>query len=206
MSFQFVIDNASSISINRRPVISSTLTRNGTVKNVSRGGAAWVFDVTLPSGPSWEQYRPFISLIEKLDQFTPDIIKLNNPGHTWLSKYQGNEPNPAIVVNGTTTSDTVSIVSGVTISSGFIFKAGDFIQIGNRVYTVAQDVAWNQSQIKLHRPVLDEPASRGNQLLKVGPNCEFRITCVQFPQWNIFERNQVNWSGPFVFREVGYIE
>jgi hypothetical protein len=205
MSFQFVIDNAASLSVNRRPVISSTFTRNGTAKNVSRGGAAWVFEVTLPDGPSWEEYRPFISLIEKLDQFTEDTIKFNNPGLSWFSKYQGDETNPQIQVNGSSATDTVNIVSGVTITSGFIFRAGDLIQIGNRVYTVAQDTPWNATQIKLHRPVVDEPASAGTKLLKVGPNCEFKITCVSFPQWNIFARNQVGWSGPFVFREVGYI-
>lgn len=29
----------------------------------------------------------------------------------------------------------------------------------------------------------------------------FNIICVQFPEWTIFSRNQVSWSGPFVFYE-----
>lgn len=206
MSFQFIIDNAASVSFNRRPVISSTFTRNGIVKNVSRGGAAWVFEVRLPDGPSWEEYRAFVTKAEKLDQFTEDTIKFDNPGLSWMFKYQGDQPNPAITVNGTSINDTVNITGGVTITSGFVFRSGDIIQIGNRVYTVVNDVAWNQTQIKLHRQVLDEPGSQGTQLLKVGPNCEFKVNCISFPELNLFARNQLGWSGPFVFREVGYIE
>lgn len=28
------------------------------------------------------------------------------------------------------------------------------------------------------------------------------VRCVDFPQWTIFARDQVSWSGPFVFVEV----
>jgi len=28
------------------------------------------------------------------------------------------------------------------------------------------------------------------------------VRCVEMPQWNIFQRNQVSWSGSFVFYEV----
>jgi hypothetical protein len=27
------------------------------------------------------------------------------------------------------------------------------------------------------------------------------VLCVQFPEWTIFSRNQVSWSGPFVFQQ-----
>lgn len=30
----------------------------------------------------------------------------------------------------------------------------------------------------------------------------FTVICVDFPQWKIFKRNQVSWSGPFRFVEV----
>ena len=31
---------------------------------------------------------------------------------------------------------------------------------------------------------------------------EYTIKCTTFPQWTIFARNQVQWSGAFVFTEV----
>lgn len=35
-----------------------------------------------------------------------------------------------------------------------------------------------------------------------GSNESYTVRCVQFPEWTIFSRNQVSWSGPFVFVEV----
>lgn len=205
MSFQFVIDNAAEISIDRKPVVSTTLTRNSIPKTVSRGGSTWRFEVLLPTGPRWSDYRSFISNIEKLDRYTVSTFKINNPGQSWLSEYQGDQPNPTITVNVPVNgTDTVTITGGVTITSGFVFRAGDFIQLGTigRVYTVAEDVEWNQTVIKLHRPLINEVT--GTRTLIVGSNCEWRVLCVQFPEWRIFARNQVSWDGAFVFQEAGY--
>lgn len=30
----------------------------------------------------------------------------------------------------------------------------------------------------------------------------YTVRCTEFPEWTIFARNQVSWSGPFVFTEV----
>jgi len=30
----------------------------------------------------------------------------------------------------------------------------------------------------------------------------YTVRCIQFPEWVIFARNQVSWSGAFVFQEV----
>lgn len=35
-----------------------------------------------------------------------------------------------------------------------------------------------------------------------GTNETYTVRCVEFPEWVIFARNQVSWSGPFVFVEV----
>ena len=169
MSFQFVIDNSTELSVSKGPIVSTTLTRNGIAKSVSRGGSRWVFQATLPDGPSWESYRPFITQIEKLNRFTEQTVQFNNPGHSWFSRYLGDEPNPNITIEVTGINDVVNIVSGVTITSGFVFKAGDLIDIQDRVYAVVNDVAWNQNEITLHRPILGG-TKLGNQLLKVGPN------------------------------------
>jgi hypothetical protein len=32
-------------------------------------------------------------------------------------------------------------------------------------------------------------------------NETYLVLCVDFPEWTIFSRNQVSWSGPFVFQE-----
>lgn len=202
MSFQFVIDNASSISIDRKRVVASTQTRSGVVRNVSRGGQVWTFEVQLPEGPRWTDYRNDISKLEALDRVSTDTIQFSNTGHSWLVEYQGDSVNytgfQATIVNG---SNTITLTTSPTTSSGYKFKAGDFIQLGasGKVYTVAADVAYNSNTVTLHRPVLD--ASASGVALNVAENCVWTVVCSQFPKWTLFDRNQIRWEGPFIFNE-----
>jgi hypothetical protein len=87
------------------------------------------------------------------------------------------------------------------LNTGFKFRAGDFIQLGTtgRVYSVAADVPANSSTVTLNRPVRD---STGTYNLIVGQAVSWQVLCVEFPQWNIFSRDQVGWSGPFRFTEI----
>jgi len=204
MSFQNVINYAESIGINRLKVVASTTSRDGTVRSVSRGGQVWRFDVKLPDGMRWsDEWRSKISQLEALDRTTTGTFQLNTAGMEWFSKYQGNSVNStgfvATIVQGST---SITLTTSPTTSSGFKFKAGDLIQLGasGKVYTVAADVAFNSNTVTLHRPCLE--ASASGVALRVGPNCVFSVVCTEFPQWNLFARDQVSWSGPFVFSEA----
>lgn len=203
MSFQTVIDYAETISINRQRVVASTTARDGTTRAVSRGAGPWRFEVKLPDGPSWTDFRDKISKLEALGKYTTGTFQINNAGQSWLSKYQGNSVNStgfvASIING---NSSITLTTSPTTSSGFKFKAGDFIQLGSsgKVYTVAADVAYNSNTVNLHRPILESTAS--GVALNVGPNCVFTVLCTDFPQWTLFARDQVSWSGPFTFVEV----
>lgn len=202
MSFQNIIDLAESISIDRMKVVASTTARDGTVRTVSRGGQVWRFEVKLPDGPRWTDIRGIISKAEALDRNTAANISINATGQRYLVQYQGNAASlsgfVATVVQG---SNQISITSSPAISSGFLFKAGDFIQIGSsgKVYTVAADVAYPSTNVTLHRPVLE--ASGSGIALRVAQNCVWEVKCTQFPKWTIFARDQVSWNGSFVFYE-----
>jgi len=202
MSFQWIIDSAESISINRKRIVGATTARDGTTRAVSRGGQLWRFDVKLPDGPAWTDYRQLISQAEALDRTTTANIQLNDAGHSWLVAYQGNSVNyTGFVASITQGSSTITLTTSPTTSSGFKFRAGDFIQLGSsgKVYTVAADVAFNSNSVTLHRPVIDSSATGVS--LRVAENCVWNVICVQFPEWTLFARNQVSWSGPFVFAE-----
>lgn len=204
MSFQWIIDNAETISMERKKVVASTTSRNGVVRSVSRGAQPWRFEVKLPDGPRWSDIRSYISQAELLDRVTAANIQLNTSGQaSWLSKYQGNSVNytgfQATIVQN---SATITLTTSPTTSSGYKFRAGDFIQLGSsgKVYTVAADVAYNSNSVTLHRPVIE--ASASGVALNVANNCTWSVTCTQFPSWTIFARDQVSWSGPFIFSEV----
>lgn len=200
--FQWIIDNAESISIDRNPVVGQTITRNQTVRAVSRGAGIWKFTVKLPDGIPWTNIRGNISQMEALGRTTVASINIGSSGQSWLSQYQGNSANitgfVAIIATG---SATITLTSSPTTTSGYKFKAGDFIQLGSsgHIYTVAADVPYNSNTVTLHRPVID--ATSTGVALKVGPNCNWNVICTQIPQWTLFARNQVAWSGPFVFYE-----
>ena len=89
-AFQYIFDNAQSISIDRRAVTAQTISRDQTVRTVSRGGQIWRFTVRLPDGLRWSDARPYIEAIEAADRYTTGTVQLSNTGYTsWLTAYRG---------------------------------------------------------------------------------------------------------------------
>ena len=133
MTFQTVIDNAQTISINKRRKVSVTASRDGTVKTLSLGAQPWTFEVKMPDGPTWTTMRPLVERLEYLDRTTVGSIQINKTAHSWISGYQGNlsNPNAITVLHSTTSSNTLTIVDGAGgLSAGkYRFRAGDLIQV-----------------------------------------------------------------------------
>jgi hypothetical protein len=202
-AFQQVINNAEAISIFKRKRVAQTQARDGTVRTLSLGGQTWEFAVRLPDGPAWTDYRGIIERIEALDRVTVGDIQINAAGHDWLSRYQGDLSTITNIAVSFTSGNTVTITSGATgLTTGqFRFRAGDFIQLGTTgsVYSVAEDVAHNANTITLHRPVRE---AAGTYTLRVGPAVVWKVICTSFPNWTLFARDQVSWSGEFVFAEA----
>jgi hypothetical protein len=202
-AFQNVIDNAESISIFKRKRVAQTQARDGTVRTVSLGGQTWEFAVRLPDGPRWTDYRGIIEQIEALDRVTVGQIKINRAGHSWISQYQGNLTNPNATVVTAAAGNTLTITAtSNSLSSGlFRFRSGDIIQLGSTgsVYSVVNDVAHNGTTITVNRPIRQAP---GSYTLAVGPAVTWSVICTQFPNWTLFARDQVSWSGEFIFAEA----
>lgn len=200
MGFQYVIDNAETLSINTKKVVASTQTRDGTVRSVSRGGQVWRFEVKLPDGPKFSDIRNDIAKIETLDRVTTDTIQINNPGHAYMIQYLGNCSNTSAITATWTTGNTITLTGGQA-ASGYNFKAGDIIQLGSsgHVYRVAADVAYNSNTVTLHRPLID---AAGSATLRVGSACVWTVICTQFPDWTLFGYDQTQWAGTFVFVEA----
>ena len=200
-AFQTVFDNAEQLSFNRRKKVATTTSRSGVVKATSIGGQVWEFEVLLPSGPAWTDYRPLIEKMEALDRVTIGQVQINKAGQEWITGYRGDLTNITAVTVSYSSGNTVTITGGATLGSGFRFKSGDVIQLGTTgaVYSVVNDVAYNATTVTLHRPVRE---AAGSYTLRVGPNVVWDVLCVSFPKWNLFSRDQVGWDGPFVFVEA----
>jgi hypothetical protein len=203
-AFQNIIDNAESISINKRKKVAQTVSRDGVVRTLSLGGQVWTFEVKLPDGPRWTDYRSIIEQIEALDRVTSGTIQINKTGHSWITAYKGNlvTAQQSNIVVTATTGNTVTITSGGTglIAGQYRFRAGDIIQLGTgAVYSVAADVAYNANTIILNRPLRD---AAGTYTLKVGQAVTWTVICTQFPQWSLTGRDFLTWNGPFVLTEA----
>jgi hypothetical protein len=200
-AFQTVIDYAESISINKRKKVAQTTSRDGVVRSTSLGGQVWEFEVKMPDGMPWTTMRPLIEQMEAMDRTTQGVIRINRPGQSWITGYQGNFASTGSITASYSTGNTITIISSPVLSTGFKFKSGDVVQLGSggKVYSVVNDVTPAQTVVTLNRPVRD---STGTYSLIVGQAVSWNVVCVEFPQWNIFSRNQVGWSGSFRFAEV----
>lgn len=203
MSFQWIINYAESIAIDRQEVVGQTITRDLTVRASSRGSASWRFTVKVPDGISWTELRRDITLAEKLGRHNTATISLSTAGQSWLYGYQGEAANitgfNATWVKGQT---GITLTQVPSIQNGqFTFRAGDFIQLGatGKVYTVAADVIAPATTVQLHRPIEDNNAT--GVALRVAQNCTWTVICTQFPQFTLFARDQVSWDGAFIFFE-----
>jgi len=84
MAFQWIFDSAESIAPSKRAVVGQSITRNNTVRAVSRGDAIWRFTVKLPDGLRWVDIADDIDAMDAADRFTVETINLNNSGYSWL--------------------------------------------------------------------------------------------------------------------------
>jgi hypothetical protein len=81
MSFQWVFDNAQSISVDQKAIVGQTITRNQTVRAVSRGNAVKKYTVNMPEGMRWSTAAADIATIESLNRFTVANINLTSTGY-----------------------------------------------------------------------------------------------------------------------------
>lgn len=125
-AFQWIIDKAESISINRKKMTAVTTARDGTTRAVSRGTMPKRFTVKLPDGLLWTEIKDFILATEAKDRIELDSIEISASGMGWY---------------------------------------------------------YGQATV---------PSNRESYIVRI----------VEFPEWTIFARNQVSWSGPFVFVEA----
>lgn len=203
MSYQFIIDKASELSLNGAKIIASTTSRSGIVRNVSRGSQPWRIEAKLPDGIRWSALRMDIGKLTGIDRASTSNITINSAGMSYINGYQGDAPNPTALTGSWTLGNTIFSVNNVAgFTGGYKFRAGDFVQLGTagHVYMVIQDVPATTTDVKVHRPIID--ATRTGQAIRVGQNCIFTVLCTQLPSWTIYSYDQVSWTSNFVFTEV----
>ena len=220
MSFatQWIFDNAETMSINKGPIISQTITRDQSVRTVSRGGAVWRFNVKFPDGFKYSDIRYYINEMDLNIQTNTSVIQLSNPGYSYIVAYRGGlssgqrsaltmKYTSAMAASDTTkfeVSGLPALGGGITTST-FIFGIGDIIQkAGSKyVYTVNSDVLRGSGStvlVPVHRTILDTPSDTATAI-NIGSACSWTVICTQKPNWKIVPYDMVQWDGEFQFYE-----
>jgi hypothetical protein len=101
MSFQWIVNKAEAISINRKKMVATTTSRDGTVRAVSRGTQPKRFEVKLPDGIPWTDLSTDIAAAEVLDRISTATISIPYAKFPWYY----NNTNP-----GTDLSYTVRCI------------------------------------------------------------------------------------------------
>lgn len=202
MSFQWIIDTAQDIQISKRAVVAQTISRNQTVRAVSRGGRVWRFSVTPAAGHRWQDpnVRRYIEQIDKADRFTPTNVNFAGAGMQYIFGYQGGQASTSGWSASVTQGSDNILVSGGSLTSGFRYRAGDIVQFqgSTKVYSIVSDVAFNATTAQLNRPVLE---ATGNYTLVSGTNCTWQVLCQSIPNYKITSTGIIEWSGTFEFIE-----
>lgn len=208
MSIQNIIDKAQQIEIDRRKIISQSISRSQRIKTAERSTAQpWKFKITPPGMLPWTASRGFIEVIDFNDRSVEYTISLNNnSGMNYITAYQGGitqgQLNSLTIQAVGTSSLTITTLPSVS-SSTVIFAKGDLIQPNNSryPYTVVDTVLrglTTTTSVTLNRPIItSEGISLLSQGLKVGNSCTWRVLVSGLPTYQLVPMQRVQYTGDF---------
>jgi hypothetical protein len=212
MSFQDVFEIQQSMTVNNRRTVGQQVSRSGQMRVAQYLTAVpWVFTVSPHNYLAYATSRQIIQTIDNLDRQLPETITFSSANLSWFTAYQGQLST--VQVNALTlaavpaaNSQTISVGNLPSVpSTRLVFKAGDFLQLGNYSYKVTSDVLRGVGvtvSVNLHRPVIGS-VSVGT-LAGVGNACEFTVLAEKCPTYTLTPYPSsalVNWDDAFVFRE-----
>ncbi len=219
MSLQNIINNASSISIDKRKVTSSVLTRSGVLRTTAfLGHQPYFFTVNFSASLKYSENRDILEDIDRLDRVTEEIVNIgsSNLGLEYITRYQGNiaaNVISTITVNNVADFGNLYLnCSSIGAGSGFLFKKGDFIQpkgntnVYRYTYQVTSDVAYSTGSnvaIPVHRRLFEQPGQTyiGGGI-RVGKDVTWPVKMLQKPNYTILPYDRVVFDGDFQLVEV----
>ena len=219
MSLQNIINRAGSISIDKRKVTSSVLTRSGVLRTTSfLGHQPYFFTVNFAPSLKYSTNRGLLEDIDTLDRVTEEVVNIgsSNLGLEYITRYQGNISNAGIsniTVNSAVDLGNLYLNCGnIGAGSGFLFKKGDFIQpLGNTnvyryTFQVTNDVAYSTGAnvvIPVHRRLFEQPGqTMFGGGVRVGKDVTWPVKMLQKPNYTILPYDRVVFDGEFQLIEV----
>lgn len=212
MSFQTIFNIQQKMTVNNRRTVGQQISRSGQLRVAQYLTAVpWVFTIEPHNFLYYPTARDIIQTIDNADRQNPETITFDTDNLRWFTQYQGDLTQvqaDALTLNATpaANSQTIEVGNLPSVSStSYVFRAGDFLQIGTYSYKVTADVTRGSGStinVGLHRPVIGTPSP--GTLTAVGAACTFYVVAEVCPTYTLTPMKDgafVNWDNNFVFRE-----
>lgn len=213
MSIQTIINNATGISISKKPIVAQTFSRSQQIKTAQRGPRVWGFVVTMHNGLKYSTSRGVLEEISRVDRLIESEISLNGvAGTEYITQYLGGLTAPQrnqMQITGWAVGSTTLTLSNLpsVASNVVVFEAGDLIQPTDSryPYTVVGQVTRgtnNTLTVVVHRGRVNEAGyDPVGKTLQYGVDVTWRVIATQIPDWTIESYDLVAWSGDFILVE-----
>ncbi len=220
MSIQTIINNATYLTIDKRKVTATSMSRSGHYKTSERSPSPYSLTIGMHSGLTYSLNRGLLEDLDTMDRTVEANISLAvNTSMDYLTNYQGALSNAQLAqidVVATTGADGANIhidTTNVTGSPGSValFKKGDYIQPKGNTdtyrypYQVTADVAHTTSSsvsIPLSRPFIPQDSyTLSNKGIVVGSACTWKVKMVKKPKYSVVPGDLLEFDDDFEFLE-----
>lgn len=220
MSYQTIVNNATTIQINNKPISSATMSRSNRLKTALRGEAIYRFNVSVSRAFEWTAAnRAMLQILQQKGRTVEEEITLSSTaGMAYIMGYAGTLTTPqlaALTINsytGSTLKLDTSATTGIT-AGDTLFDRGDYIQPANSRYTYevtapvfGSAIALGLVDVPLHRNIYPASSDAGSnivgQAVNVANNCTFPVKCLSAPTHTLQPGGLFTFDGSFEFVEV----
>lgn len=205
---QDILNLSSSITINRRKVVGSQITRNEIARtSLTPTRVPWRFTLEMPAQLSWWDNRGLVEYLDNIDRYSPQQVNFATTCIQWIFRYQGTmtagQVSALTVSSIAGTNITLAGLSAAGITNGQVmFQPGDLIQIGANPYpcTSVNQVLGNGTNnvtFQVSRP-MDWVNYAGGPGITVGPSCTFNVFCPNMPTYRIIPGRYFDYNGTVI--------
>ena len=219
MGIQTIIDNATFITVDYKKLAAQSISRSGRLLTAEIASAVpFKFTIGMHDGLTYSDNRDLLTELASLDITEEEVVDFGgtNAGLAYITAYQGDLSQAQLNTIQTATS---TAFSGANINlnttfvaggSGWMFRKGDFIQIGptngRYPYIVTEDVAFSSSTslaVPVHRTVLDQSGFvQTSRAIAVGKDVDFRVKMVRKPTYTVVPYDRIQFNSDFELVEV----
>lgn len=218
MSLQNIINNATTIVVQRTKIASTTVSRSGRfLSGLQISNQPFTFAVVYQPMATYANVRDVLEEIDRLDAVHTEEVEIgsSNSGLSWITAYQGDlTPTQIgqITVDGTPSGKTIDLdLSAVTgaSASDVVLKKGDYFQLDagyKYPYTVQQDVTYGIGgtvSVNLNRPFITQSGyTTNNQNILVGNDVTWTVKMLTKPSYELLPSRYVQFTNEFQLVEV----